>query len=454
MARIIAIANQKGGVGKTTTAVNLSASLAIAEKRTLLVDADPQGNATSGVGLSKGELDASLYDVMVDGRDPDEVIARDVGIPFLDVLPATQDLVGAELELVNRVERETALRRGLARIRDRYDFIIIDCPPSLGLLTLNVLTAADGVVIPIQCEYYALEGISQLLNTVRLVQQNFNPSLALDGVLLTMYDARLNLCRQVSEDAKEYFAAQVFRTAIPRNVRLAEAPSFGKPILLYDVQSVGAKSYLAVAQELMKRAARAPGDVEAEAVGTGGPGMSDGKRLGRGLEALLGPGCRASRHRRPVRCVNCRSPRFAPIRSSRARTSIPPNSPTSTRSIESSGLLQPIVVRSAGAGAYELIAGERRWRAVQQLGWANVPGGGEGSGRPHAPHAGAGREPAARRSLADRRGARLPAPARRVRDAAAGTGAHGGTRPLHGGQHAAAAQAAADRCAACCTRRS
>jgi len=181
------------------------------------------------------------------------------------VLPATQDLVGAELELVNRVERETALRRGLARIRDRYDFVIIDCPPSLGLLTLNVLTAADGVVIPIQCEYYALEGISQLLNTVRLVQQNFNPALALDGVLLTMYDARLNLCRQVSEDAKEYFAAQVFRTAIPRNVRLAEAPSFGKPILLYDVQSVGAKSYLAVAQELIERAARAPRGVEIEA---------------------------------------------------------------------------------------------------------------------------------------------------------------------------------------------
>ena len=251
MARIIAIANQKGGVGKTTTAVNLSASLAIAEKRTLLVDADPQGNATSGVGLSKGELDASLYDVMVDGRDPDEVIARDVGIPFLDVLPATQDLVGAELELVNRVERETALRRGLARIRDRYDFIIIDCPPSLGLLTLNVLTAADGVVIPIQCEYYALEGISQLLNTVRLVQQNFNPSLALDGVLLTMYDARLNLCRQVSEDAKEYFAAQVFRTAIPRNVRLAEAPSFGKPILAYDPRSKGAEAYIQLAKEIL-----------------------------------------------------------------------------------------------------------------------------------------------------------------------------------------------------------
>ena len=253
MARIVAIANQKGGVGKTTTAVNLAASLAIAERRTLLVDADPQGNATSGVGVAKDPSRPSLYDLLVEGRGVHEVIQQDAELPYLSILPATQDLVGAELELVNVENRETRLRSALAPALAAFDYIIVDCPPSLGLITLNVLTAAHGVIIPIQCEYYALEGISQLLNTVRLVQQNFNPDLAIDGVLLTMYDSRLNLCRQVAKDAKEYFGPKVFTTVIPRNVRLAEAPSFGKPILMYDVQSVGAKGYLSVAQELLKR---------------------------------------------------------------------------------------------------------------------------------------------------------------------------------------------------------
>ena len=256
MSRVIAIVNQKGGVGKTTTAVNLSASLATAERKTLLLDADPQGNSTSGMGIERDRIRSSLYDALLNGVPLAETRFGEVHFPSLDVVPATQDLVGAEVELVSRSGREKTLRRLLRDVRDEYQYILVDCPPSLGLLTLNALTAADGLIIPIQCEYYALEGLSQLLNTVKLVQRNFNPDLAIDGVLLTMYDARLNLCRQVAEEAREYFGARMFSVPIPRNVRLAEAPSFGKPILLYDVQSVGTQSYLAVAQELIRRVER------------------------------------------------------------------------------------------------------------------------------------------------------------------------------------------------------
>ncbi len=256
MSRIIAIANQKGGVGKTTTAINLGACLAVAEKKTLIIDMDPQGNATSGLGIDKEELESSVYDVLLDGAAAEQVVRSHVHFPYLDVLPANRDLVGAEVELVNRRGRENILRDALKGIRDRYEYVLIDCPPSLGLLTLNTLAAADSVLIPIQCEFYALEGLSQLLNTVTIVQKNLNPGLQIEGVLLTMYDGRLNLSRQVAEEAKEYFGPKVYRTTIPRNVRIAEAPSFGKPIMLYDLMSVGSKSYLSLANEVIARKAR------------------------------------------------------------------------------------------------------------------------------------------------------------------------------------------------------
>jgi chromosome partitioning protein len=259
MSRVIAIANQKGGVGKTTTAINLGACLAVAEKRTLIIDIDPQGNATSGLGINRGDVEHSTYDVLVEGVSVEAAARSEVHFPYLDAIPSTRDLVGAEVELVNKPERELVLRRALAEVRDRYDYVLIDCPPSLGLLTLNTMAASDSVLIPIQCEFYALEGLSQLLNTVRLVQRNLNPHLEIDGVLLTMFDQRLNLSRQVADEAKEYFGDRVYQTVIPRNVRLAEAPSFGKPIVLYDILSAGAQAYLGLAREIMKRDDRRAG---------------------------------------------------------------------------------------------------------------------------------------------------------------------------------------------------
>lgn len=251
-ARIVAVTNQKGGVGKTTTAINLAAALATAEQRVLLVDGDPQGNASSGLGIEIPEGSPTLYDVL-EGAPADSAIRVGVHFRNLDVLPATPDLAGAEIELVGEERRESRLAEALRTLRARYDYILIDCPPSLGLLTVNMLVAADGLIIPLQCEYFALEGLTQLLRTVKLVQEALNPGLAIDGVLLTMYDARLNLSRQVAAEAREYFGPAVFETVIPRNIRLAEAPSFGKPIITYDIASVGAASYMAVAKEVMER---------------------------------------------------------------------------------------------------------------------------------------------------------------------------------------------------------
>ena len=252
MARILAVVNQKGGVGKTTTAINLSSGLAVAEKKTLLIDIDPQANSTSGVGFDKNSVELSVYDVLI-GRNNLLDIIMPTELSFLNAAPSSIALVGAEVEMVGMMSREKILSKALAPIVDSYDYIIIDCPPSLGLLTINALTASDSVLIPIQCEYYALEGLGQLLHTIELVQKNLNPSLEIEGVLLTMYDRRLNLSRQVADEARKFFDGRVYKTIINRNVRLSEAPSFGKPIILYDILSTGAENYMAFTKEVLSR---------------------------------------------------------------------------------------------------------------------------------------------------------------------------------------------------------
>jgi chromosome partitioning protein len=252
MGRVVAVANQKGGVGKTTTSVNLGASLAVAERRAVVVDMDPQANASSGLGYAPGTVQQSIYDVMIGHRAVKDILQPVEELEYLHIAPSTRDLVAAEVELIDDPQRQAVLRGALEAVRGQFDYVLIDCPPSLGLLTLNALVAADTVVIPLQCEYYALEGLTELLRTIERVREAYNPSLQVEGILLTMWDPRNNLCRQVETEVREHFKDLVFSAMIPRNVRLSESPSFGRPVVLHDIRSKGCQAYLQLAHEVLE----------------------------------------------------------------------------------------------------------------------------------------------------------------------------------------------------------